>query len=227
MCIIKVTKKVQISPEGGERMLIERLKEKFNYDEPIFISEIYSVMKDYSRSKIFELINEAIHENTLNRYDYGIYYLPRQTIIGDSILSLDDVIEKKYIYNNDKTFGIFGLRVMEVNFSLSTQIPALIEVITNNESRKSRLISIRGRNILLKKSRTTITNENYKAYMILEFFTRINVNEYLNNDKCQKEIKKYISENKISKIQVTELLNSFPAKTTKNLIVSEVFYEFT
>ena len=36
MCIIKVTKKVQNSPEGGERMLIERLKEKFNYDEPIF-----------------------------------------------------------------------------------------------------------------------------------------------------------------------------------------------
>ena len=116
---------------------------------------------------------------------------------------------------------------MEVNFSLSTQIPALIEVITNKESRKSRLINIRGRDILLKKSRIHITNDNYKAYTILEFFTRISITEYLKNSKCQKEVKKYISENKISKIQVTKLLNSFPAKTTKNLIVSEVFYEFT
>lgn len=208
-------------------MLIERLKEKFNYDEPIFISEIYNVMNDYSKSKIYELIKEAIEVNSLKRYDHGIYYLPRQTIIGDSILSLDDVIEKKYIYNNNERFGIFGLRVMEVNFSLSTQIPALIEIITNNESRKSRIVSIRGRDILLKKSRTNITNKNYHAYTILEFFTRISINEYLKNSRCQKEIKKYISKNKISKVQITELLNSFPAKTTKNLIVSEVFYEFT
>lgn len=208
-------------------MLIERLKEKFNYDEPIFISEIYNVMNDYSKSKIYELIKEAIDNNTLKRYDHGIYYLPRKTIIGDSILSLDDVIEKKYVCSNNERFGIFGLKVMEVNFSLSTQIPALIEVITNNESRKSRLVSIRGRDILLKKSRTNITNENYYAYTILEFFTRISINDYLSNTNCQKEIKKYISKNKISKIQVTELLNSFPAKTTKNLIVSEVFYEFT
>ena len=208
-------------------MLIERLKEKFNCDEPIFISEIYSLMNDYSRSKVFELIKKSIGNNTLKRYDYGIYYLPRKTIIGDSTLSLDDVIEKKYICNNNERFGIFGLKVMEVNFSLSTQIPALIEVITNNESRKSRLVSIRGRDILLKKSRINITNENYFAYTILEFFTRININDYLSNTRCQKEIKKYISENKISKIQITELLNSFPAKTTKNLIVSEVFYEFT
>ena len=70
---------------------------------------------------------------------------------------------------------------MEVNFSLSTQIPVLIEVITNNESRKSRLINIKGREVLLKKSRTNITNENYKAYTILEFFTQVSINEYL---KC-------------------------------------------
>lgn len=227
MCIIKVTKKVQISPEGGERMLIERLKEKFNLNEPIFISEIYSVMNDYSRSKVFELIQNAIKEKTLIRYKQGVYYLPKMTIVGNSIPSVNKVVEKKYIRSNDERYGIYGLSVMEVNFSLSTQIPVLIEVITNNESRKSRLINIKGREVLLKKSRTTITNENYKAYTILEFFTQVCINEYLKNTRCQKEIKKYISDNKISKIQVTELLNSFPAKTTKNLIVSEVFYEFT
>ena len=37
MCIIKVTKKVQNSPEGGERMLIERLKEKFNLNKNLII----------------------------------------------------------------------------------------------------------------------------------------------------------------------------------------------
>ena len=77
---------------------------------------------------------------------------------------------------------------------------------------------------MTKSCRKMILN---KAYAILEFFTKINITEYLKNSKCQKEVKKYISENKISKIQVTKLLNSFPAKTTKNLIVSEVFYEFT
>ena len=55
-------------------MLIERLKEKFNYDEPIFINEIYNIMNDYSKSKVFELINEALKRNVLKRYDQGIYY---------------------------------------------------------------------------------------------------------------------------------------------------------
>ena len=112
-------------------MLIERLKEKFNYDEPIFINEIYNIMNDYSKSKVFELINEALKLSVLKRYDQGIYYLVRQTIVGDSILSLYDVIEKKYIKSNDVRYGIYGISIMEVNFSLSTQIPALIEVITN------------------------------------------------------------------------------------------------
>lgn len=208
-------------------MLIERLKEKFNFNEPIFINEIYNVMKDCSRSKVFELIQDAIKNELLLRYKQGVYYLPKMTLVGISIPSVNKVVEKKYIKSNEERFGIYGISVMEVNFSLSTQIPTLIEVITNNESRKSRLINIKGRDVLLKKSRTNITIDNYKAYTILEFFTQISINEYLKNIRCQNEIKKYISENKISKIQITKLLNSFPAKTTKNLIVSEVFYEFT
>ena len=42
---------------------------------------------------------------------------------------------------------------------------------------------------MTKSCRKIILN---KAYTILEFFTQINITEYLKNSKCQKEVKKYI-----------------------------------
>lgn len=207
-------------------MLIQKLKEKYNSNDPIFIEEIYTIMEGYSKSQVFILIKNAIKEKKLGRFDRGIYHLLEMTIVGYSVLSIDDVVYKKYVNNNNERFGIFGIRFMEVNFCLSTQIPSVFEVITNNTASNYREIKMRGFRIHLRKSRVNITNKNYYAYTILELFTQISINEYLNNRRCQKEVKKYIYENKITKIQIYELLNYFPKKTKNNLITCKVIDEF-
>ena len=61
-----------------DKMLDSQKKEKFNYDEPIFINEIYNIMNDYSKSKVFELINEALKLSVLKRFSLSacIYLNP-------------------------------------------------------------------------------------------------------------------------------------------------------
>lgn len=40
-------------------MLVERLKEKFNTNEPIFTNEILEMFSEYSRAYVFRLIDKA------------------------------------------------------------------------------------------------------------------------------------------------------------------------
>ena len=43
----------------GDYMFIERLKEKFNTNEPIFTEEVLELFPDFSRAQVFRFIKKA------------------------------------------------------------------------------------------------------------------------------------------------------------------------
>ena len=211
--------------KGEVLMLIERLKSNFKLNEPIFIDEIFEVMHDYSRQRIYQLITLAINDNSLMRYDNGIYYLPIITEFGYSIPAINDVVNKKYINNNEDVYGIYGKYVIELNFLISTQVPNTIEVITNNESRKVREIEIRGHKVVLRKSRVQITKENQNVYTLMELFNNINMDQYKEDKNIKKRIIKFIKDNNITRKNILSFAKYFPAKVIKNIAMSEIIYE--
>jgi len=206
-------------------VLVERLKKRFELNEPIFTDEILEIMQDYSRQRVYQMIAEADKQGSLIRYDKGIYYLPLQTEFGQSVPSVNSVVYKKYIKNNGNTFGIYGKYVIDLYFLTSYQVPNVIEVITNNESRKIREIEIRGRKVVLRKSRLPITNENVEAYTLMELFSNIDMRQYKEDKEIRDSVFKYIREKNITRNDVLSLADFFPAKTMKNLATSGVLYE--
>jgi len=205
-------------------MFIEELKEKYNVNEPILIGEILDEFRDYSRSYVFKLIKKAEENEELINFCSGVYYIPTKNILGVSSISIEDVIEKKYISSNDKTFGIYsGLKLQNI-FNLTTQMPNTIEIITNNESMRKREIEIKGRKIILRKSKVDITNDNVNEYMILQLMTEAGDRIC---EEVKKRIQKYIKENEIDYQKTISLASFFPSKAIKNLIVSEVFNGLT
>ena len=66
--------------------MIERLKNKFGVNEPIFTSEILEEMKEYSRARVFQLLKKAEEEEKIIKFDNGIYYIPTQTRYGLSLI---------------------------------------------------------------------------------------------------------------------------------------------
>lgn len=204
-------------------MLIERLKTEYGLNNPIFMDEILDTMRDYSRQSVYRFIADAIEAGTLTRFDTGIYYLPKQTEIGMTIPSVDRVVAKKYIRNDNEVFGIYGRLSMELYFDLSTQVPNTIEVITNNVSRAIREIEIRGRRVVLRKSRLTITKENAGAYTLLELFSIMDLKEY--NQRVRKSVFEYIKEKNITKESLMKIAYAFPSKTIRNLAISGVLNE--
>lgn len=203
-------------------MLTERLKEKFAYNEPIFTKEILSVMGDYSRAYVFRFIDRAMQSGKLARFDEGVYYLPQRTVLGLSTITAEDVIVKKYIGNRGDVYGIYSVLKLQNIFSVTTQMPNVIEVVSNNETMRARTITLDGMKFILRASRCKIKADNASEYMIMQLFNDIQGEM---NDRAKQRVTSYINQKGVKIERLLEIAKSFPAKATKNMIMSGVLYE--
>lgn len=206
-------------------MLIERLKEKFNTNEPIFTNEILEMFSEYSRAYVFRLINKAEKNGEIIKFDIGIYFIPTKSIFGISTITVEDVIEKKYICYKDDVYGVYSGLNLQNMFSATTQMPNTIEIVSNNESMRCRKIMLDGRKIILRKSRCKIESKNAKAYTILQLFSEMGNCEI--NERTKEAIARYMAENNVNNSDLISLAKVFPAQTTKNLMYSGILYDFT
>ena len=206
-------------------MFIERLSEKFNINEPIFTEEILGLFPEYSRAQVFRYIGKAKENKEIVQFVKGVYYIPKITFWGDlSSITADSVIEKKYLRNADQTYGVFGGVKLLNNFSVTTQMAAVIEVVTNNETTRCREIEINGRRFILRKSRCEINKNNYAAYTILQLFNDFTEQDKL-DESSRRRLFEYIKNRKVTQKQLLDLSMQFPARTAKKLIGSGVINE--
>lgn len=207
-------------------MFIERLKEKFNINEPIFTSEILKMFSEFSRGYIFRLIDNAEKKGEIINFDSGVYYIPRKSMIGISTITAEDVVNKKYISYNGLVYGVYSGLNLQNKFSVTTQMPNVIEIVTNNETMRCREIKIDGRTVIVRKSRCKIDSSNAKAYTVLQLLSEIGRIKDM-DDEVKESITKYISDNNVKNADLFSLAKFFPAQTTKNLIYSGVLNDFT
>ena len=206
--------------------MVERLKSKVGVNHPIFTSEILEEMSDYSRPRVFQLLKKAEQEQMLIKFDKGVYYIPTETRYGKSLISVEQVIKKKYISDKEEVFGIYGGLQMQQSFMLTYQVPTAIEVVTNNETMWVRKTNLKNRSIILRKSRLPITRDNVDAYTILELFSNMDMKKYFNDASVQREVVEFIRERAIKGNDVYALVGAFPSKTTKNIMESGIINEF-
>lgn len=206
--------------------MIERLRKRFGVNQPIFTSEILEEMSEYSRPRVFQLLKKSEQEETLIKFDKGVYYIPTETRYGKSLISVEQVIRKKYISDKDEVFGIYGGLQMQQSFLLTYQVPTAIEVVTNNETMWVRETKLKNRNIILRKSRVLITRENADAYTILELFSNMDMRKYFEDASVQREVISFIRDRAMKCKDVYALAGAFPSKTTRNMMESGIINEF-
>ena len=98
--------------------LIEYLTKTFGYNEPILLEEIS--FNNFSKSWINKQLAKYVETGELIRFDKGVYYVPKKTILGPSKLNPVKVIERKYI--NSK-YGYYSGASFLNQLGLSTQVP--------------------------------------------------------------------------------------------------------
>lgn len=203
--------------------LYESLLQQYGTNEPIISTDIS--FQNYSRPWILKQLKVLCEEGKLVRYEKGIYYIPTKTIFGNSILNPRKVIEKKYIKNGEEILGYYSGLILQNQFKMTTQMPNIIEVYTNNETSNVRDIMVGKQKVLLRRARTTITKDNVAVLCFLEMMNEITPKS-LDNDK-KNIITDYISTNGITRKDILSYTNFFPDKVMRNLIESEAIFNVT
>jgi hypothetical protein len=203
--------------------MIDRIKETYDYDEPIVLKNLdYS---DLSYSAKRNALKRLVDKGDLQRYAKGVYYLPRETIFGQSILSMNEAVISKYIKDKKNIYGFFAGYKLLNELDLTTQVPNTFEVISNRVKTDKRVTQIGKRRVILKKSIIPVTKENEP---ILKLVNLINYKQFSNLNSVEKKqimIRIGVNENNI------QLLNSMvrllPKDTSVKIIESGVINAIT
>lgn len=196
--------------------IFNELTSNFGADEPILIDDIVDMYPGRSRPWIDKAIKAMVDRGQIKRFSPGVYYIPRKTVLGDSVLNPRKVIAKKYIRNSRETYGYLGGTSLLNSFGLTTQVPNVITVISNNESTRGRRIEIGNQRVYLCKPPTTVTSSNFKT---LQFCELIRLVDLENLDSIEiRNLENYITENNISLSSISEYCSVFPDSVSRKIL---------
>lgn len=204
-------------------ILFNSLLQQYGTNEPIMSSEI--TFQNYSRPWIYKQLNQLCEEGKLVRFEKGIYYIPTQTPFGTSLLNPRKVIDRKYIFQNGETVGYYSGIIFQNQLCLTTQMPNVIEIYTNNETTRIRDVYVGKQKVILRKARTQITAANADVLSFLELMNDLRP-ETLDSEK-KSILTKFISDRSITRKDITTYAPVFPDRAMRTLIESEVIYSVT
>ena len=202
-------------------ILIDYLLKKYGTNKPILTEEL--VVPEISYDNLRKQLSRYNSQGIIEKYSQGVYYIPKETIIGRSTLSIDDVINRKYITNDNDIYGFYSGLSFYNKLGISTQVPFVYEIVTNKEKSRVREITLKNQKIILRKPYVKINKNNYLENQFLDFINNANSNDLSDNVDV---LKKYIKDNNLNKNVILDLITYYPSKTSKKLIESRLLYEF-
>ena len=202
-------------------MFIEKIEKAFKPGRPIFTADILSLYPEFTKAYVFRLLKISENKGEIVKFSRGVYCIPKKSFFGYSTLSSGIVANDKYIGNNEVVYGLYAGLTLLNQFAISTQVPNVVEIVTNNETTRKRTVIIDGMKFIIRKSRFEITKDNFAYYTILQLFLELGINPSLNNFSKNK-IKEYLASNNIDRNRLIKYAMFFPAQVAKNLLGSEV-----
>lgn len=207
-------------------MLKEYLERTYGYNEPIFISDIQ--LENINDNSLRQYFKRMVKSGDLVRFDTGIYYLPKPSrLLSKTYMDPLKVIIRKYIKNDTSTFGYFTGASFANQIGLTTQMPAVMEIVTNKESTKGRMVTIGGQSIRLKRPAITVTQENADLLQVIDAIGQMDRYTELEKTDALALFRNYIREKEFSQTQLAEILPAVTGTTAKKLIEGGLIYEFT
>ena len=189
--------------------LYDMILNKYGYGNPFSLAEIN--FNNYSLPWIKKELNKLVNSNIIVRYERGIYYIPEKTIFGNGSLNPHKIIEKKYLSNDS---GYYSGLSFANKIGITTQMPNVIEIYTNNEKSRVREITVNNLKVILRKTRVNITKENICVLSFLELMNSF-PRDYFNSER-KNIIINYIKENGINRKEITKYSPYFPDRVMRN-----------
>ncbi|MDD7642147.1 MAG: DUF6088 family protein [bacterium] len=206
-------------------MLKDYLMENFGYNEPIFLNDLS--VEGLSDNAVRQGVKRLVGSGFLERYDSGIYYIPeRGGLLGKSYLDPYLVIMRKYVQSKYETYGYFTGISFVNQLGLTTQMPAILEVVTNRESTNGRMITVGNQKVRIKKSTVAISDSNADLLQLLDSIGQAEKYSELTMEETIDTMISYVKQKCFTKEQLSEVSSSLTGATAKKLIEWGIIYEF-
>lgn len=206
-------------------MLKTYLMDNYGYNEPIFLNDIS--IDGVSQNAVRQSVKRLTASGFLERYDNGIYYIPKQGgVLGKSYLDPSMVVMYKYVQNKSERFGyVTGLSFAN-QLGLTTQMSAVIEVVTNREATNGRSIMVGNQKVRVKKSTIQISETNAELLQLLDGITQAEKYTELTRKETIDILIAYIRKMRFTKEQLSAVSSVLTGATAKKLIEWGIVYEF-
>lgn len=206
-------------------MLKTYLLEYYGYNEPIFLN--YLSIEDVSDNAVRQTVKRLVASGFLKRYDNGIYYIPKNgSLLGKSYLDPSIVIMRKYVENKYERYGyVTGLSFAN-QLGLTTQMPAVMEVVTNRESTNGRTIMVGNQKVRVKKSSVPVSEANAELLQLLDMVGQVEKYTELTIKETINILITYMRKKKFTQKQLSEVTAALTGATAKKLIEWGMIYEF-
>lgn len=206
-------------------MLKAYLLENFGYNEPIFLSDLS--IEGLSENAVRQSVKRLVANGFLERYDNGIYYIPKQGgLLGKNYLDPYLVIMRKYVQNKSETYGYVTGISFANQLGLTTQMPAVIEVVTNRESTNGRVITVGNLKVRVKKPAITISDSNAELLQLLDSIGQAEKYTELPMEETIDTMISYVKQKCFTKEQLSEVSSILTGATAKKMIEWGMIYEF-
>ena len=197
-------------------MLYEYLIENYKENEPILLSNIK--IEGVSDVNVRQQIKKLSDDGSVKRYDTGIYFIPKKSVFkSGSQLSLNDVIQCKYLQDETGLCGYISGVDFANQLGLTTQVPMKKEIVTNKATKDYRETTLANSSIAIRKPRTKVTEENYKALQLLDLLKDIDIVAEVAGDLLNEKLFSYMKKAAITFSDLDLYLDYYPEKIYKNL----------
>ncbi len=206
-------------------MLKSYLLENYGYNEPIFLNDLK--IEGLSENAVRQSVKRLVAKSFLERYDNGIYYIPKAGgLLEKSYLDPLLVIMRKYVRNKYETYGyITGLSFVN-QLGLTTQMPAVIEIVTNTEATNGRTVMVGSQKVRIKKSAVPVSNNNVELLQLLDCIVQAEKYTELSLKETVDTMLSYVRQKRFTKEQLSEVSYAINGATAKKLIEWGIIYEF-
>lgn len=197
-------------------MLYDYLMENYGENTPIFVSELD--IEGLNENTLRVQIKKMTDAGMLKRFDTGIYFIPKKTIFkSGSTISAMQVIEKKYLKNKDKVCGYLSGYMLVNMVGLTTQVPVVYEVVSNNATTDYRKIMINKTRVIVRRPKVPVTNENVRILQFLDLIKDVDVYSEEEGNSLKKRMLEIMKKLDITFSALEPYLSFYPEKIYKNM----------
>ena len=172
--------------------------------------------EDITKSALNQQLKKLCDKGLLQKYDTGVYFIPKKTLLNSTVGPNADMVARyRFITKGDKIDGFYGGNSFANQLGITTQVPRVIEIVSNNTNSSDREVKIGNRRFYVRQPVVRITGENVYVLQMLELLKNLDAYLDYSYEEAREKFAAYISVHGIKRSDVDLYIRKYPMSVFK------------